>query len=85
MITSQRNPEIITQGTDRYPLLKEFTDEKGNYIVLFTEPRSGMVVFSNHPTVPIGDISGYDSNENWDEDRFKLYQGDVKLENTKGA
>ena len=85
MITSQRNPKIITQGTARYPLLKEFTDEEGNYIVLFTEPGTGMVVFSNQPTVPIGDISGYTSDEHWSEEDFILYQGDVKLENAKGA
>jgi hypothetical protein len=63
-----------------YPCLKEFiraaSDE--SFVVLFTEPRTGMVVWADvNAARPVGD---FDRNWDEDDDTFRPYHGRITLQ-----
>lgn len=63
--------------TISYPCLKEFEGSLGSYIVLFTKPATGMIVFSNHPDFSMGEYL----DDSFLENRFRLFNGTIELSN----
>lgn len=70
--------KIIEKQKSNYPCLKECIHEDGGrMIVLFTEPKRGVVVYSTWSYGnPIGEWSPM-----WMEDNFHTYNGEVTLSN----
>lgn len=57
---------------NEYPVLKH----NGSLVVLFTEPKTGVVVHSPGYNYPVGDYSS-----KWNESMFDTLDGEVKLSN----
>lgn len=62
-------------ASDSYPCLKRFVREDKRYhIVLFSGPRKGTVVSSNHPDIKVGTHSTA-----WAESAFTPFCGSITL------
>lgn len=69
----------ITPQSTAYPCLKCREDEEGvvYLIILFTDPKRGMVVYHNDNT---GNVLG-DFSHAWDEPKFLPFNGSITLQN----
>ena len=50
---------------DSYPALKKYTSEKGSFVVLFSEKKTGVVVHTDMTANPVGLHSS-----SWSEEKF---------------
>ena len=70
--------KLVEKQKNNYPCLKEcIRGSKEKMIVLFTEPKTGVVVYS---TWDFGNSVGHYSN-GWMEEEFHIYNGEVTLSN----
>ena len=71
---------IIKNGegaTNSYPCLKVATNVKGKIVVLFSEPSTGTIIWSDRENQPVGEFS-----EDWAEkDCFLPFNGTIELSN----
>ena len=66
-----------------YPCLKIYNNESGLgvYVVLFTEPQKGVVVFSENKRLKVGDNEKADGGTSWAEECFSPFNGTIELSN----
>lgn len=79
MITGTEKARVVALKPSSYPILKKFEsktlNDDGSFIVLFTAPKSGVVVVGNKHW-SVGKFATY-----WDEDGFVYCDDIVTLEN----
>ena len=68
-----KNGESPTNG---YPCLKEATTEKGKVVVLFSEPSTGTIIWSDGKNHTVGEFSS-----SWIECFFDAFNGTIELSN----
>lgn len=73
----EKSPEL-----KHYPLLKRYNNVDMTFIVMFTTARTGMVVWTNTKTHPLGEMTSH-----WVEDEFtELLPSDIiKLSNAESS
>lgn len=66
-----------------YPCLKIYNNESGcgAYVVLFTEPNSGVVVYSETECIKVGDNEKVNDTTCWAEECFTRFDGIIELSN----
>lgn len=67
-----------------YPCLKIYNNDSklGVYVVLFTEPKNGVVVYSENQRVKVGDDNKtYSETASWAEECFSPFNGTIELSN----
>lgn len=65
---------------EHYPCLKEYTVDDLAFVVLFSEPNTGMVVWSSRTNSQNTLRAVGDYSSEWDEPRFEPYHGRITLE-----
>ncbi len=66
----------VKKPESSYPVIKQYTDIKTTYCVLFTSHRTGMVVNSDDEIYSTGEYS-----DSWLESSFTPFNGKITLEN----
>lgn len=64
-----------------YPCLKYYGNTNEFYVVLFTAPQKGMVVFSAYPDFYVGDNGTANNAIQWAEEQFMPFNGTIELTN----
>ena len=67
----------------KYPCLKIYNDKGGlgEYVVLFTEPKRGVVVYSENECLKVGDDETVNDAIYWAEECFTNFKGTIELSN----
>lgn len=66
-----------------YPCLKIYNNQSnlGKYVVLFTKPNKGIVVFSENSRLNVGDNEKANNGCEWAEESFNHFGGTIELTN----
>lgn len=66
-----------------YPCLKIYDNgsKLGVCVVLFTEPKKGVVVYSENERLKVGDNEKGDGATSWAEECFSPFNGTIELSN----
>ncbi len=76
-----KNEEKVVKSN--YPCLKIYNNEGGlgAYVVLFTKPMRGIVVYSENERLKVGDNETANDSTCWAEECFTNFKGTIELSN----